>query len=147
MFATTNLGSVEFRSGRMATAARYLMEGLAHSWILGSTPDMSWVLRHIAGLAAATSQPRQAIALLGAADSLERTSRDPSMVQRQIAEQCLARVTADLSSEEYAALQPLLQARSTVEGALGLAWEVGRAVLGEAELHAIWSSSGARILE
>ena len=69
------------------------------------------------------------------------------MVQRQIAEQCLARVTADLSSEEYAALQPLLQARSTVEGALGLAWEVGRAVLGEAELHAIWSSSGARILE
>jgi predicted ATPase/DNA-binding XRE family transcriptional regulator len=147
MYATTNLGIVEFRSGRMTAAARYLMEGLAHSWILGSTPDMSWALRHIAGLAAATGQPRQAMALLGAADSLERTSRDPSMAQRQIAEQCLARLTADLSSEEYAALQPLLQARYTVEEAVGLAWEVGQAVLGEAELHAIWSSSGARILE
>ena len=147
MFATTNLGIVEFRSGRMAAAARYLMEGLAHTWILGSTPEMSGALRHIARLAAATGQPRQAMALLGAADSLERTSRDPSMGQRQIAEECLARLTADISSEEYAALQPLLQARYTLEEAVGLAWEVGQAVLGEAELHAIWSSTGAQILE
>ena len=146
-FATTNLGIVAFRSGRMAVAARYLMEGLAHIWILGATPDMSWALRHIARLAAATGQPRQAIALLGAADSLERTIRDPSMDQRQIVEQCLARLTADISSEEYAALQPLLQERYTPEEAVGLAWEVGQAVLGEAELHAIWSSTGAQILE
>ena len=139
------IGVVQVTAGSLPEATATLVESVALTWEIRDDATLTRALRGLASLAAVTDQPVAGGRLLGAAETIDRstpfaevaTSRD-----RDIIAWCLARLGEVLDTMAQNRDQRT-GASLTVDQAVALARDVASHVLGADGVAEIWYATGA----